>query len=262
MLVRTPANPSPLYAATNGDDSCAAAGASSSHSTPVAGRTRAAGSRTSLPPCQENIPGPVVDNETPRASAPRWATRNEKSHTPIGTAATSSAQHRPSALGLLTLPSQPPTTDHRLCKTCTRLLADTHVPAACSVRARRRVRIIHPSSTLPRNVPAPHPAKRTWKISWSTSAFPPPVVTNSTLRPALRTGSVKVIRPGGGLGESVMNATAASLTSSYEWKQKGTTRVGHRKKAKKKRATKHPADCQALYDQRAATSSHPPTLPP
>lgn len=261
MLIRTPANPSPLYAATNGDDSCAAAGASSSHSTPVAGRTRAAGSRTSLPPCQENIPGPVVDNETPRASAPRWATRNEKSHTPIGTAATSSAQHRPSALGLLTLPSQPPTRPPPVQDM--HALACRHARACCVQRARAcRVRMIHPSSTLPRNVPAPHPAKRTWKISWSTSAFPPPVVTNSTLRPALRTGSVKVIRPGGGLGESVMNATAASLTSSYEWKQKGTTRVGQSKKAKKKRATTHPADCQALYDQRAATSSHPPTLPP
>lgn len=153
MLGRAPANPFPFYAATNGDDSCAAAGASSSHSTPVAGRTRAAGSSTSLPPCQKNNRGPVVDSETPRASAPRWATRNKKkphahrdsshSERPTQTVSSGSAHAAVAATHHIQSPVQ-----------SIRALACRHARACCVQRARAPPRahgpsLTHPSSPCP-----------------------------------------------------------------------------------------------------------------
>lgn len=49
------------------------------------------------------------------------------------------------------------------------------------------------------------------------SFFPPPVATNAMLTACVTTGSVSVIRFGGGLGESLTPTTQASSSRSWGW---------------------------------------------
>jgi hypothetical protein len=51
----------------------------------------------------------------------------------------------------------------------------------------------------------------------STSAFPAPFATKVTFAAACTTGMVKVIRSGGGFGESVMGAIHLSFTRTSGW---------------------------------------------
>lgn len=56
---------------------------------------------------------------------------------------------------------------------------------------------------------------RTSRISFMTGALEEPVQTNTAVEAALTTGSVRVTRSGGGLGESVMCATTRLLSFNF-----------------------------------------------
>lgn len=54
--------------------------------------------------------------------------------------------------------------------------------------------------------------ERTSMMSFTTGVFPAPVHTNIATRAAFKTGRVSVTRPGGGFGESEIDATILSFS--------------------------------------------------